>query len=168
MSPAPRSPLLERALFALLACAAIYVPLVPVSHAADRLPLPDLLYCLTLAWVVRRPSTAPLALVLAAGLAADVLLARPPGLGALGLVLASEAVRGRRLWLSNVFAAAWLVAALLFALVLAATTALLALSLAPLPAPGPIVGHWLATVLAYPLMALAIAAAGRLGSREAA
>ena len=46
--------------------------------------------------------------------------------------------------------------------------ALLALSLAPLPTSGPIVGHWLATALAYPPVALAIAGAGRLGSREAA
>jgi rod shape-determining protein MreD len=161
MSAASASPLLERTLFALLAVAAIHVALVPVTHAADRIALPDLLFCLTLAWVVRRPATAPLGLVLLVGVTADVLLARPPGLGALGLVLASEAVRARRGWLSQHVVAEWLAAGLAFALVLGATAALLALSLAPGPGAGALAAHWLATVAAYPFVAGAIALAGR-------
>lgn len=165
MSAPPASPLLERTLFAILALAAIHVAMVPVSHAADRIALPDLLFCLVLAWVVRRPATAPLGLVLAAGLAADILLARPPGLGALGLVLASEAIRARRGWLSRHVLAEWLAAGLAFALVLAATAALLAVSLAPGPGVGALAAHWLATAAAYPLVAAALALAGRGRSR---
>jgi rod shape-determining protein MreD len=163
MTPAS-SPVLERLLFVLLALAAIHLPMVPVSHAADRLALPDLLYCLTLAWVVRRPSAAPLGLVLSVGLAADVLLARPPGLGALGLVLASEAVRARRSWLAASFPAEWFVAAIAFAAVVGGTALLLALTLAPLPNPRPLAAHWIATVIAYLAVAAALAAAGRLGA----
>jgi rod shape-determining protein MreD len=168
MTPAPSSPLLERTLFALLALAAIHLPMVPVSHSADRVVLPDLLYALTLAWVVRRPATAPLGLVLAVGLAGDILLARPPGLGALGLVLASEAVRARRGWLANAFPAEWVVASFAFGVVTAATAALLALTLAPLPDPRHLAAHWVVTVLAYPVVAGALAAAGRLRQREPA
>ena len=156
------SPLFDRTLFALLALAAIHVPMVPVSHAADRLPLPDLLYCLTLAWVMRRPATAPLALVLAAGLAGDLLLARPVGLGALGLVLASEAIRVRRAALGANFLAEWLAVALAFALVLAGTAVLLTLTLAPPPALRPLAAHWLATALAYPMVAGLLLATDRL------
>lgn len=152
---------LEQATFAGLAFAAIHVPMVPISHAADRFALPDLLYCLALAFVVRRPTAAPLALVLAAGLLGDILLAKPPGLGALGLVLASEAVRTRRRWLRASFAAEWLTAALLFAVVTASTALLLAVTLAPPPNPTPLAAHWLATVLTYPIVAGALAAADR-------
>jgi hypothetical protein len=87
------SPFLARIVLVVLALAAIHVPMIPVSHAADRLPVPDLLFCLLAAWVVRRPERLPLLLVVALGLLADLLQARPVGPGALGLVLATEVLR---------------------------------------------------------------------------
>jgi rod shape-determining protein MreD len=164
-SARPASPLLERTLFALLALAALHIPLVPVSHAADRTALPDLVFCLVIAWVVRRPASAPLWLVLAVGVAADVMLARPPGPGALGLVLASEVVRDHRRALAAAFPLEWLAAAGLAAAVIAGTALLLAVTLAPTPGSGPLVAHWIATAAAYPAVALLVHAALRLGER---
>jgi rod shape-determining protein MreD len=144
------SPLVQRALVAALGVVAIHVPLVPVDHAADRVANPDMLFCLLAAWTIRRPDAVPLLLVLALGLAADLLLGRPPGPGALGLVLATEYLRGRR---PSGFAREFARAALLFAAMLAATSLLLVLTLAPGPGLEALARHWFATVLAYPVVA---------------
>jgi penicillin-binding protein 2 len=55
--------------------------------------MPDLVYCLAIAWTIRRPDEAPRWAILALGLAGDVMISRPPGIGALGLLLAAEAAR---------------------------------------------------------------------------
>ncbi len=145
--------LLQRMLVAALGIIAIHIPLVPVGQAGDRIANPDLLFCLLAAWIVRRPQAVPLLLVLALGLGADLLLGRPPGPGVLGLVLATEHLRHRR---PGSFLAEWLRAALLFAAILAGTAALLALSLAPLPGGEALARHWLATAIAYPMVAAAL------------
>ena len=67
------------------------IPLGP----GGALVAPDLLYCLLVAWVVRRPARTPLWAIVALGLFADVMLSRPLGLGALALMLAVEAFRRR-------------------------------------------------------------------------
>lgn len=145
--------LLQRAIVAALGIVAIHIPLVPVGHAADRIANPDLLFCLLCAWVVRRPEAVPLLLVLALGLLGDFILGRAPGPGALGLVLATEHLRSRR---PGSFPAEWLRAAALFAAILAGTAVLLALSLAPPPGSEALARHWLATAIAYPMVAAAL------------
>ena len=144
---------LPRALLAPLGIAAVYAALAPLAPGGGA-TTPDLLYCLVIAWVVRAPRAAPVLVVLALGLFADLLLSRPPGLGALGLLAASEWVRGPggapRDWS---FPREWLVAALAFALMIAAMTLVLALSLAAPPSLGALRGHLIATVIAYPVVA---------------
>jgi rod shape-determining protein MreD len=141
-----------RALVILLALLALHLPLVPVGHEPVRAALPDLLFCVMAAAVARNPAAAPLPLVLAFGLAADVLFGRPLGLGALGLVLATEVLRARGRGRGG-FLGEWLVVAVLFAAALAGMAFLLALALAGGPGLEPLARHWLATTLAYPLIA---------------
>ena len=76
-----------------LSVLAVMIPLGP----GGALVAPDLLYCLLVAWVVRRPARTPLWRVVALGLFADVMLSRPLGLGALGLMLVVETFRRRAL-----------------------------------------------------------------------
>jgi rod shape-determining protein MreD len=147
------TPLGERILVIFLALAAIHVPLLPVGHEADRLGAPDLLFCVILAGIVRRPRHLGLPSVLVLGLTADILLDRPPGLGALGLVLAAEAVRASRAVAPLV---EWLRAAFLFGAILAAQAALVVLTLGPWPGIEPLLRHWGMTALAYPLVAVAL------------
>ncbi|HLS59105.1 MAG TPA: rod shape-determining protein MreD [Paracoccaceae bacterium] len=145
--------LLQRVLVASLGTIAIHLPLVPVGQAGERIANPDLLFCLLAACVLRRPEAVPLSLVLVLGLLADFILGRAPGPGALGLVLATEHLRRRS---PGSFLAEWLRAALLFAAILAGIAALLALTLAPLPGSAVLARYWLATALAYPLVAAAL------------
>ena len=164
---AARAPFrLARALLPPLGVAAIYAALLPLAPGGG-VATPDLLYCLVLAWIVRAPRGAPVLVVLALGLLADLLLARPPGLGALGLLGASELVRGPgnapRDWS---FPREWLFAVLAFALMIAAMTLLLALSLAAPPSFGALRGHLVATAIAYPFVAGLVA--WLLGPRPAA
>lgn len=142
--------LAQRMLVAAFAVLALHVPLVPVDHAADRVANPDLLFCLLAAWTLRRPAAVPLPLVVVLGLAADLLLGRPPGPGALGLVLATEYLRSRR---PSGFARELVRAGLLFAAMLLGTALLLTVTLAPAPPLEPLARHWFATVLAYPAIA---------------
>lgn len=154
---------LQAVLVAALGIVVIHVPLVPLGHAANRVANPDLLFCLLAAWTVRRPAAVPLPLVLALGLAADLLLGRPPGPGALGLVLATEYLRTRRI---AGFATEFFRAAALFAALLSGTALLLLLTLAPSPGLEPLARHWLATILAYPVIA-GLVHAGFAASRPA-
>jgi rod shape-determining protein MreD len=83
-------------LFAALAALVMLVKLLPLETGAEGLPAPDLLLCLVLAWVVRRPDLLPVLLVAALFFLADMMLMRPPGLWAGLVVLASEWLRRRQ------------------------------------------------------------------------
>jgi rod shape-determining protein MreD len=134
-----------------LGIAAIYLALVPFSLAAERPPAPDLVFCLVAAWTIRRPAEAPLWAVLALGLAADLFLSRPMGLGALGLLLVAEALRGNAGSLrAGPFAAEWLTVAGLAAAVALCGHAALELAFAASPGLGPLLLQAAATGLAYP------------------
>ena len=84
---------LYRSLYLLLGLLAIAYPLLPLQFSPERWPAPELLFALTLAWVVRQPKGAPFLLIAALALLADAVLMRPMGLWALLLLLASETVR---------------------------------------------------------------------------
>lgn len=163
MTAAPS--LVGRGLVVVLALLALHLPLVPVGHEPVRTALPDLLFCVMAAAVARHPAAAPLPLVLTFGLAADVLLGRPLGLGALGLVLATEVLRARGRGRGG-FIGEWLVVSVLFAAVLAGMAFLLALALTSGPGLEPLARHWLATALAYPLIAALLHLVLRLSARR--
>lgn len=84
-----------RALFVALIALIVFVRLLPFGHGAGQLPGPDLALALTCAWVLRRPSYVPAALVVAVFLPLDFLLQQPPGLGALAALAGTEVLRAR-------------------------------------------------------------------------
>jgi len=149
-------PFAAAAVLGLAGVAALHLMLLPVAPAASGAK-PDLVFALLAAAVLRRPDTVPLALVLGLGVAGDLLLARPPGLGALGLVIGIEALRTQagRVGAGR-FPLEWLAVAAIFAGVIALTEAMLVLTLAPGAGTGWALRHVAATVAVYPLAALLV------------
>ncbi len=85
-----------RALFIALILLLAFVQLLPLGPGAGKLPGPDLTIALTFAWVLRRPSYVPVLLLMVLFLFLDMLLQRPPGLGAALVLLGSEILRARK------------------------------------------------------------------------
>ena len=126
---------LHRLLFLAVAFVLIFLRLLPLNEAAGRLPGPDLVLCLILAWTVRRPDYLPVLMIASVVLLEDMLLMRPPGLWTALVILAAEFIRSRvALTRELSFGVEWLlVAGLMLALV---TAQRLTLALAFLPQPG--------------------------------
>lgn len=85
-----------RALFVGLILVLAFFQMLPLGSGAGKLPGADLTVALTFAWVLRRPSYVPVPLVATLFLFLDLLLQRPPGLGAALMVLGTEILRARR------------------------------------------------------------------------
>jgi rod shape-determining protein MreD len=95
-------------------------------------PAPDILLCLTLAWIVRRPDLLPAPVIVAYFLFEDLLLMRPPGAWALVVLLGTEFLRRRTLLMRG--AGFWLEFALVAGVMVAmfvAYRALLAIVMVP-------------------------------------
>lgn len=84
-----------RGLFLAAALFLLFVRLLPLGNAPGSLPGPDLLLCLILAWVIRRPDFLPMPLILIVILGEDLILGRPPGLWTAIVIIATEILRGR-------------------------------------------------------------------------
>ena len=142
-------------LFAGFICTLIaMVPLVP---ALPSLVSPDLLAALCCFWVIRRPDTAPLPLIFLLGLAADLLLMRPVGLGALSLVLMTEALRGQVVALRDVSRfVEWMIFAAFFTLATLGIMGIMWITFADVPPPGAMAQRVLITVACYPFVGLVI------------
>ncbi|OIQ71601.1 hypothetical protein GALL_467780 [mine drainage metagenome] len=118
-----------RGLFVAICVVLILINLLPLSTATDAIPGPDLMLCLAMAWVLRRPDFVPALLIAVVFLFADLILMRPPGLWALIVLGGTEFLRGRRAltrelsllveWamVSVVMIAMWLAYRLVFAVV---------------------------------------------------
>lgn len=143
------------ALFVALAGLSLFWRLLPLGTAGHSLPGPDLLLCLILAWVLRRPAYMPPWLVAGVILLEDLLLMRPPGLWALLVLLGSELLRGRQPLLRALpFAVEWAFVAGVIGALWLTERLLLAVLFVPAPPLGASLVQLLATVLAYPLAVL--------------
>jgi len=117
------------------------------------LPAPDILLCLTLAWVVRRPDLLPAPVIAGYFLLEDILLLRPPGLWAALVLLGSEWLRGRvDRFRANAFWMEYLIIAMLMFAMFLVNRAVLAIVMTPQVPLDLSFLHFLATVAAYPLV----------------
>lgn len=122
-----------------------------------RLTPPDLAYCLMVAWVIRRPARVPVWVAPALGLFGDVMLMRPLGLGALGLMCATEVFRARAvLFQSSPFVMEWIAAVAGVAAMLFGMRLVLGVTFADGPSLVRLGGAVLATGAAYPLVVLGL------------
>jgi rod shape-determining protein MreD len=148
---------LQQALLLGLGVVSVYAALVPLAPGYGLVP-PDLLYCLVVAWTVRSPAAAPLWAVVLLGLFGDLMLSRPPGLGALGLMLAAEALRVRAARFRGApFVLEWMAAIAAFAAMLAGIDLVLRGTLAQGAGLAALAAHVVATAIAYPLVVAGLA-----------
>ncbi|GGE48175.1 rod shape-determining protein MreD [Actibacterium pelagium] len=88
---------LYRLIFTGLALGVLLVQLVSVGDGIPGIPGPDLLICLVLVWIQRRPDYVPLLLLAPVLLIADFLLMRPPGLWAALTLIGAEFMRRQQI-----------------------------------------------------------------------
>ncbi|WP_179380144.1 hypothetical protein [Jannaschia marina] len=144
-----------RLIFAGLSALVIFVALLPFGAGEGAVPGPDLVVCMTAAWVLRRPDYVPVWLLVSVLLVSDFLLMRPLGLWTLVILLMSELLRRRvdhaealPFWsevglVAGFVAGAYAVDHLILVLLLAETPPILGQGL-----------HALATIVFYPPVAI--------------
>jgi rod shape-determining protein MreD len=142
-----------RGLFLSLALALLFVQLLPLGNAPGALPGPDLLLCLIMTWVVRRPDFLPMPLILIVILAEDLLLLRPPGLWTAIVILATEFLRSRAALTRELnFVVEWALVSGLMLGMLLAYRLVLGLAFVPQPAFGFAIVQVLWSIGVYPLV----------------
>jgi rod shape-determining protein MreD len=144
-----------RGLFVAACLLIIFVLLLPLDLSAGQLPGPDILICLTYAWVLRRPNYVPVLLIAAVFLVTDLLFMRPPGLLAGLVVMGSEFLRARESTSRELtFLLEWaMVGGVLIAVTLANRLFLL-IVMVEQPALGLVLLQFLTTLLAYPVIVI--------------
>jgi rod shape-determining protein MreD len=144
-----------RGAFVLIALGLFFIRLLPLGAEAGRWPGPDILLCVILAWVMRRPDYLPVWLIALVVLTEDMLLMRPPGLWTALVVLAAEFLRGRVALTRELnFAVEWLLASALMLGLLFAYRLIFAGTLIPQPGFGFALVQTLGTVICYPVLVI--------------
>lgn len=157
----------HRGLFAGLVSFWLFLRILPLSTLPAGWPGPDLLVCLTFAWVLRRPDYVPALLIFAVFLLEDMLTMRPPGLWTLIVLLGSEFLRNRELLTRQLpFALEWVMVAAVILLMLLAQRLVMSIVMAEQTSFGFAFVQIVLTILCYPL----VVAVSRLafGIRKAA
>jgi len=143
----------HRAVFVAFALALFFLRLLPLGTVAGTWPGPDLMLCLILAWVQRRPDYLPTPLIALVVLTEDFLMLRPPGLWTALVVLAAEFLRGRAALTRELsFAMEWLMIAVLMVVLALAYRLAFALALVPQPGFGFAMVQVLGSIFSYPLV----------------
>lgn len=151
-----------RGLYFSLFALVLFFKLLPLSVLPLGIPGPDLMLCLTMAWVLRRPDYLPALLIALVYLFEDLMFMRPPGLWALMVLLGTEFLRSRVALLREVtFLVEWaMVASVLIGMGLV-NRFLLALAMVPQVGLGLAAMQLGITILAYPaIVALSTMAIG--------
>lgn len=167
VDPIRRARFLHAALFVALAATVLFVRMLPLSAMPARWPGPDLILCLTLVWVLRRPDYVPALMIALVFLVEDLLTMRPPGLWPLIVLGATEFLRSREAVLRDLpFGLEWLLTGALIVAMVLVNHAVLALFVVPQGGAGPALVRALATMAAYPVVVFASLQA--FGLRKAA
>jgi rod shape-determining protein MreD len=164
-----------RGLFVLLAAVLLFFRLLPLGGTSDNWPWstvpnwvlglfgreaqfwpgPDMLMCLTLAWVMRRPDYLPAVLIAVVFLLEDLILMRPPGLWAALILMATEFLRGRAALTRELsFPVEWLLASGLMLAVMVVYRLVFTISLMPQPGFAFALLQTIWSSLCYPLVVL--------------
>ena len=139
-----------------LAALLLFVRLLPLSTLPTDLPGPDILLCLTFAWLMRRPDFLPVLAIVAVFALEDMLLMRPPGLWALVVLIVTEILRDRTATTRDMpFLAEWMLMAICTVGMLLSYRLVLALVMVPQAGLGLSLLQLLATIAAYPIVAWA-------------
>ncbi|AXQ93626.1 rod shape-determining protein MreD [Cereibacter azotoformans] len=131
----------------------VMLRLLPLGFEAGAWPGPDLLLCLILAWVMRRPDYLPALLLALVLLLEDLLLMRPPGLWAALVLIATEFLRTRAALTRELsFPVEWMLVSGIMLALRFAERMVAALAFLPQPALGQHLQQTATTILCYPLI----------------
>jgi len=156
VDPIAASRLGYRLLYVGLAAAILFIRILPLNAVPVRFPGPDLILCVTLVWVLRRPDYVPALLIVAVFLLDDLLSMRPPGLWTLIVLFGTEFLRSREATLRDIpFALEWLLVGAVIAAMALINGLVLALFLVPQAGTSLTALQVMATVAVYPLVVLA-------------
>lgn len=145
----------HRSLFFALSALIIFMRILPLSTTPGDWPGPDLLLCLTVVWVLRRPDYIPALAVAAVFFIDDLITLRPPGLWALIVLLGTEYLRTREVSTRDLpFLLEWIFASAVIAVMIFTNRFVYAILLIPQSGSAPVLVQYLATILAYPILAL--------------
>ena len=145
-----------RVMFVVIALILLFLRLLPMASPAGSWPGPDLLVCLTLVWVMRRPDYLPVGLIAFVFLVEDMILLRPPGLWTAIMLLATEFLRSRAALTRELnFVVEWLLVAGLMVTMLLAYRLMFTISLLPQPGFGFALVQTIWSILCYPLVVMA-------------
>ncbi|OYW57522.1 MAG: rod shape-determining protein MreD [Rhodobacterales bacterium 12-65-15] len=151
-----RAPWAYRALFLGLAFLILFFRLLPLGQTPGSLPGPDLLLCLIMAWMVRRPEFLPLPIILVVILIEDFLLMRPPGLWTALMVVATEFLRSRVALTRELnFPVEWMLISGIMLGLMVAYRLILAVTFVPQPGFGVVLVQTLWSIVIYPAVVLA-------------
>lgn len=91
-----------RFVFVCIMITIIFIQLLPLDTRPDIWAAPDLMLTVALVWTARRPDFAPVVLIAALFLLADLLFQRPPGLWTGLMIIMTEIFRNRARRIRNV------------------------------------------------------------------
>lgn len=155
VNPVTSRRFMYRGIFLLLCAFIIFLKLLPLTTVPGRVPGPDLLFCLTAVWLMRRPRWAPVGLILLVHIIADILFMRPIGLWSAITLLGYEFLRGKALGDTEITPMVELgITSSLFVLMVIGNTAILAVSGVIQPSLGVTGLHVIMTIIAYPFVML--------------
>ncbi|WP_299300797.1 hypothetical protein [uncultured Litoreibacter sp.] len=144
---------LFRCLLLVLCAVIIFVQMLPLSTVPGGIPGPDLLFCLTAVWIMRRPRWAPVALIVLVHLVADILFLRPIGLWPAITLVGYEYLRRKAGGSTEISPPLELGISVATFAALVATNALLQFIFGiPQPTIGVLLLHVIMTALAYPFV----------------
>ncbi len=140
-----------RALYVFAVFLVLLVLILPLGTGGGRLPGPDVILVLTIAWAIRHPEHVPIVILAGTMLLADLMLMRPPGLLAAIVVVAVEVIRARQdTWRDLPFLAEWAIAAVLIAVVMVAYSIFLAVFFVSQPPLGQTLIRLMFSLAIYP------------------
>lgn len=142
---------LHRLIFLAVVVFITFLRLLPLDTSAGHLPGPDILLCLILAWMVRRPEYLPAPMIAVVVLAEDILLMRPPGLWTAGVLMGAEFLRARSALTRELsFGVEWLLVSGVMVAMFLANRVILVLAFLPQPNLGYALVQMVWSALAYP------------------
>ncbi|NVO22491.1 rod shape-determining protein MreD [Donghicola sp. C2-DW-16] len=143
--------------YLVIAAALTFCRLLPLDSLPTAWAGPDLLICVTMAWMLRRPDSVPMVLIAMVALMGDLLFQRPPGLWAAITVGLSDFLRRREEGLRDApFPLEWGVVGLAFVMSKLLYRIVQTLFVVPNEPLGLTLTQIVVTIAAYPLVVLAL------------
>lgn len=141
----------------LFAAGIMFYNLIPFTLVPNTLPLPDILFCVISALIIRRPEIVPFWLIGLIFFGFDIFLAKPLGVWTACVLITTEVLRANRVaFLENLFPFEWVYLSLVFFLALAINQIIFTVSFVPTPSMLTMGWEFGFTVLSYPFIVFVI------------